>query len=308
MAITRRKILTGAAGLCATAAIDAMSGGLISQTHKATNSSQRIKVKAAPTPTPCPGATPFSIILHGLFLVELWDSNTPNEQRVRVISPKCPGMKIPHEHVAGSWKNQKFTGISGFSAPGWATEREEMPDITGLPTLAGWAGRVLNSRIHHSLYLPWPDLIIPLRNVDPTTVSHSGLGTPSHFPLTLALTYQCGAPKDIVPINQTDWSKDFNYHIFCEPKCGVGCDQLPSHADDTLRCISESFGPNGPQFTLKPKKWDCKPVPKDKPPSASHIISDEENALSEIECPPPAGQVGILSVHLPMCASLILTQ
>ena len=308
MEVTRRKMLMGAAGLCAASTMGGISIGCKELAHKAGSAPRKNQAQAAPAPTPCPpGANPFSIILHGLFLVELWDSKIPNEQRVRVISPKCAGMTIPHEHVAGSWKNLNFSSISQVSAPGWQTTRTTRPSIKGLPTLAGWAGKVLNSKSHHSLYLPWPDLITPLRNVNPATVNYSGLGSVSSFPLALALRYQC-APKDLAPIDGTDWSKDFNFHIFCEPKCAVPCEQLQAHAQDTLRCIAESFGSNPPAFTLMPKTWDCTPQPTDPPPTGSHIDQREEGSLSEIQlCRPASGIVQATSVHLPMCSSLILT-
>jgi hypothetical protein len=313
MNVTRRKMLLGAAGFCAASAISGISAGCKKPAPKTGSVSPQNRAQATVTPPPCPGAIPFSIILHGLFFVEVLDANAPNEQRIRVISPKCAGMTFAHEHQAGSWKNKNFSNIvPGSSAPGWQTPRTTRPDITGLPTFAGWAGRVSEDKIHHSLYLPWPDAIIALRKVDPLTVTHSGLGNPTKFPLTLALKYQCGAPKDLTPIDQTDWSKDNNFHIFCEPKCKIPCGNLSTHADEIIQCIARSFGSQPPNFQLKPKNWDCNPQAMDKPPAASHIDQIEESSLSEISpClfanPQLSPQEQIESVHLPMCASFILT-
>jgi hypothetical protein len=305
----------GAAGFCAASAISGISAGCKKSADKTGSIPTKNRAQAAAAATPCSGATPFSIILHGLHFVELWDGNTPSEQRVRVISPKCAGMTVPHVHRAGSWKTRNFTDISGSSSPGWPNGSATSPDISGLPTFKGMAGKVRHSKIHHSLDLPWPDRIIPLRKVSPNEVNTGGILTnASVFPLSLALTYQCGAPADLPPINGPDWSKDFNFHIFCEPeckvcnpRCGDPCESLKVHAREINSCINDCFD-NLPDFKLEPKTWACKEQLQDDPPANSHIDKEEEGSLSEIHpCPTAALNLQLFSVHLPLCASLILT-
>lgn len=205
MKITRRELLMGAAGLGASSVIGTIAAGCNGSATHVTNpntSSATPQKGAQRAAKICPvGATPFSIILHGLFFVEVWDASTPNEQRVRVISPKCPHLTtFPHIHRGGSWKTQNFTDIVGASSPGWQSGSTTTPDISGLPTFPGMAGKIRQSRIHHALDLPWPDVMTSLRKVDPSMVNIGGvLGSATLFPLTLALTYQCGAPQDLPP-------------------------------------------------------------------------------------------------------------
>jgi hypothetical protein len=314
MKITRRTMLTRAAGLCATSTISSIIGGCKSSAPNTSTPTPHKSAQSADKACPA-GATPFSIILHGLFFVEIWDGNTPEEQRVRVISPKCADMTKPHVHRAGSWKSQNFADITvPSSSPGWQGGSATSPDISGLSTFSGMAGKLRHSRIHHALDLPWPDVITSLRKVDPSMVNAGGvLANASLFPLCLGLTYLCGAPQDISPIDGTDWSKDFNYHMFCEPACricdpntcGDPCDALKTHAAEVVKCINDCFD-NPPNFTLEPKSWACKEQPLDPPPADRHIDQKEEQSLPEIHpCGPDFKRR--FSVNLPLCASLLLT-
>ena len=329
MKITRRSMLKSAGGFCVGSALGGFSTVCNNSGTAGTTSPPR-QAQGIATPTPCPpGTKPFSIILHGLFFVEVLDTKSPNEQRIRVISPKCDGMTPPHEHKAGSWKNKKFSDISGTSSPGWQTQRTIPPDFSGLPTMDGYAGKLRSSKTHHCLNLPWPDVLTPLRKVDPSIVDYSDLGNLASFPLVLALTYVCGVPQDMPPIDNTDWSKDDNFHIFCEPRCKIcdpatctddPCIPLKTHADQIIQCIKDCFD-DPPKFKLQPKSWKCKAQDPDDPPVGSKIDKKEESSLAEIfPCVTGAGHGrtafhphpqdfdwGLSSIHLPMCASFILT-
>jgi hypothetical protein len=322
-------MLKGTARLCAASALGGFSTGCKKPGTTGTTM-PRNQAQAVATPTPCPpGTQPFSIILHGLFFVEVLDIRAANEQRIRVISPKCNGVTPPHEHKAGSWKSKKFSDISGTSSPGWQTKRTIPPDFSGLPTMDGYAGRIRPSKIHHVLDLPWPDVITPLRQVNQSTVDYGDLGNLASFPLVLALTYACGVPQDMPPIDNTDWSKDDNFHIFCEPRCKIcdpatctddPCIPLKTHADQIIQCIKDCFDVP-PKFKLQPKDWKCKAQDLDDPPVSLKIDKKEEASLAEIfpcvagvgheiTAARPHAQVfdwGTSSIHLPMCASFILT-
>src|SRR5258708_38664175 len=198
---TRREILAGTMGLCAGATLGVAGVRVLTKTGPPSTGTQAMT-------GPCGNQSAFNVILHGLFLVEIWDASQPEDQRVRVISLDCGQMTHPHEHMAGPWKSMpKSFPSKPPSTPGWKSNVASQPSFAALPVLKGFAGKIDPGKIYHSLSLPWPDAITPLRNVPEANVTHLGVGSPSTFPLALALTYCGGAPTSPL-IAGCDWSKD----------------------------------------------------------------------------------------------------
>jgi hypothetical protein len=268
---------------------------------------------------PCDNVNSFNVILHGLFLIEVWGANRPNGERVpdgeriRIFSPKTDNMGIGHLYKAGSWKHQQFTDFSGDSHSNWPEITQQQPSTDGFPTIPHQAGKVDASKSQFSLFLPWPREFNPLRVVNESAVVHTGIEA-QWFPLALALRYDA-PPADASPIQGCDWSKDNNFHIFAEPPCKLSCPDALQHGPAMVARLLDMFNPPI-HFELRQQPGhECDEQPSDPCPQAAGVHPGEDRSYGELfSCTPgthalskKSGQLVPPSVHLPLCASIMLT-
>jgi len=320
--LTRRTILKNAMSMLACSALGATVSSLGCRDK---NIAPPNKVAPSKDAAPCPAATNFNVVLHGLFLIELWDDKDgaghpiPPDQRIRIVAPDCSVLNIPHAYHAGSWSTKKFRGFARakdyFSQ--WSLPQATKPSAS-LPTMAHFAGTLDYSKEYFSLYLPYPKAITPLRVIDKTKIRHSGSITDADFPLVVALTYDVGQtpPQPLMAVPNGSWDPNSNFHIFAEPECEVDCVDITTHGNDTLMQTKKLFRNPADYDVQMTDMIDCsQPLPGsalDQCPSALgalNVTTDEEQAYFEIfPCPPVRAKKRLIPpLHMATCASVVLT-
>jgi hypothetical protein len=217
-------------------------------------------------------------------------------------------MKIGHVYKAGTWKNRQFTDFSGDCGGNWPGVTKQQPAIAGFPTIPHQAGKVVPSKSQFSLFLPWPNEFKPLRIVNESAVIHTGIEA-QWFPLALALRYDT-PPALWSPIAGCDWSNDNNFHIFAEPACKLSCTDTLQHGPAMVSRLLNMFNPPL-RFELRQQpNHECDQQQPDSCPPAPGVHQQEDWSFGELfSCPPgaPFSSPAQFNVHLPLCASIMLT-
>jgi hypothetical protein len=157
-----------------------------------------------------------------------------------------------------------------------------------------------------SLFLPWPIEFNSLRKVDATMVIHPGIDA-QWFPLALALRYKV-PPLPKTPIPGCNWRGDQNFHIFAEPECKLTCPQAMQHGPEMVAQLLDMFVPPAAFSLSQPRGSECRETPPDTCSTAPGVKPGEDNCLGELfPCPRPTGPLELLNVHLPLCASILVT-
>src|SRR5579859_3065412 len=317
---TRRYLLKGATAMYAASTLGSLSfvgcnGGKEVQREKPKQSEmcESKLVATCPNSNPCKVGTDFTIILHGLFFIELWrpQDPVPADQKVRIIAPDCSKLKhIKHVYKAGSWGKPFSDFPEDYYAPKNFNPNNGMPADKNLPEQAQ-AGSANKSYMYFSLSLPYPKSIRALRVIPETQVSHPGT-TAADFPLVTALTYGPDRPPfKILPIPDTSWDPSKNFHIFAEPECIMNCDQMIMHGNETQKAAKDCLPAYGVGPKTQPK---CDPPPDpikfdSCPPclGAPGVSCEEEKSLWEMAGAKPGPNFTKFkpyAVHMPTCASL----
>ena len=310
---TRRAILRNAAKSLVFFGASSSFFSFISCRNKDKKKTDQAKVKTSA----CTTGTNFNVVLHGLFFIELWDATSPEDQRVRIVSPDCSALDIPHAYRAGSWSTGRFHGFSRQKTfySGWKLPTTAMPTIT-VAKMENYAGRLAYAQQYFSLYLPYPKQITALKALDNAIVSHSPKITDGDFPLVLALTYddQQRPSLPLMPVPSGSWDPNSNFHIFAEPECEMSCGDMIKHDNDTLAEAQKMF-PTSADYNVSLKtQVDCsnpnsQPTIKQYPcPTTLGVQPEEEQSLADISpCNNFGGGKMIPAVHMPTCASVVLT-
>jgi hypothetical protein len=306
MQVTRRKMLMGVAGLCATSALGGISIGCRKSAPKVSSASPKNRSQRAVAPAPCDNGTDFNVILHGLFLIELGGKENPSGRPIRILSPKTDGTGISHVYRAGSW-NSKLSDFSGNCDSQWPEKySENLPP--GIPTIHQKTDQIDYTQSQFSIFLPWPYEFNALRKIDANQAIHGGIDA-QWFPLALALRYK--VPFETAPIQGCPWMKNQNFHIFAEPECRLTCDQAILHGPDMVQKLISMFKQPTQLSLGQPQGSECKERDPDPCPPAPGVKTDEDKSYGELfPCKKelsPANIVTATSVHLPLCASILVT-
>jgi hypothetical protein len=320
--IDRRRFLRNASAMCAVSALGSVPFASVSGTTERDSNQQRrpspSRNQAGSCTTPCTISADFTIVLHGLFLIELWgpdDTHIPDDQKVRIFTPDCSHLIHSHVYSAGSW-GMPFVAIQGYKDyyPKWNIPGAKMTTDKNLPEMAQQAGNVLRSGRYCSLYLPYPKSIRGLRSIQASAVSSTGT-TSADFPLVTALTYGSDRPSG-PPIPGAPWDSSANFHIFAEPDCIMSCKQMIAHGNETLKAAKKMLAAYDVHLanTVDCDHHPLPPIPLDECPpdkGAPGVRCEEEKSLWELPgaqpCPGFDKDKKQFAVHMPTCASIILT-
>src|SRR6185437_7937271 len=263
----------------------------------------------------------FTIVLHGLFFIELRDpdSTDPADEKIRIFTPDCSNFAHgKHVYKAGSL-NKPLSTIKPHSDyhSGWKSIYSQLPTFN-LPPVRGYARKWDTNKRFFSLYLPYPKSIQALRAVAGQLTTSSGSSLVS-LPLVTALSYGKDRPAQ-APLSTSagSWDSSVNFHIYAEPECKLSCDQILNHSEQTLEAIQELL--KDPKYMVKPTKpYTCPSnppteIPRDDCPrdlGAAGVTSDEEKSLWELPGAQPCVRLTenehFFAVHMPTCASVVLT-
>jgi hypothetical protein len=245
-------------------------------------------------PPPC---RPFSIVLHGLFLLDVF---SVDENYIRISTPNVAG----HCYLAGPWSPHiaDYTNVCGYhDEPLWDSHIQTLPSTGGMPILLPKAGDPDHGKAYLSFAVPYPTTIRALRSFDASEVDYPGdYIKASKFPLVLALEYDY-LPTSFPPIKGTSLDRNRNYHVFAESPVDMECSDAIQHGMYAIRKLWEML-PNPPSSI---------PLPKDKNKRKKEIDASgwpcnnraEEGGLSEL---PYLKDNPFKSVHLPLCANFIV--
>ena len=237
---------------------------------------------------------PFSIVLHGLFVLDIFSL----DNHVRISTPYCNG----HKYLAGPWSKcpEDYATVNGMHEQMWDSHIQTMPPPGGMPVLASHVGDPDHNKAYLSFAVPYPTTIRALRCFDESEVNYPKCCIQaSKFPLVLSLEYDYF--PNFPPIAGTSLDPNNNYHVFAEPPDDMKCDQAIQHGKDAIGKLWAMF-PNPPSSVPLPKDPDkCS-----KPPDNSGSPCDrkpEEYGLAELKeyC-----KGSSRSVHLPLCANFIV--
>ena len=317
--ITRRRLLRNLGKLCVCSGLGGINVGMIAFGSKAQphNTPPKAATAAKPQSSSCSGSG-FNVVLHGLFILEVWtDDATPKEKKVRLMTPDCSDLHVPHKYRAGSWGQGQFRDFhKGPYTPGWDAKNKLCPDLANLPRTEHLAGQLNYGNCYFSLYLPYPKSILPRRVIDQKLITSSGL-IKNDFPLVTVLTYDVPPSSPIMDLGDNSWNPQANFHIFAEPECEITDEtEIRQHGKDTLDKIN-SVLPAGYSINLGTINGNSIMVNRDSCDRSKPIVPDEEQSLFELQpCSTPKNNAGHkLSaptrenalVHLATCASLTIT-
>jgi len=326
--INRRELLKSASTICAASALGSLpfAGCKHSEKIESKTESQNAKPAATcqstvgaacPSSNSCQVSSDFTIVLHGLFFIELWrpfDSQYAVDEKVRIIAPDCSKLKhVQHVYKAGSW-GKRFADIKQRNyEPHW-TEPSNNPMTTdrNLPEVPG-ASTIQDAYGYFSLALPYPKSIRALRVIDGTLIS-KGRRVSAGFPLVTALTYGADRPSNrLIDVPDGCWDAETNFHIFAEPDCLMNCDQMNTHGIETQAAAKDCF----PSYPVPATIINCDqppdPVGFDSCPpclGAPGVHCEEEISLWEMKGAPHCPnfeKIKPFAVHMPTCASLIVS-
>jgi hypothetical protein len=233
---------------------------------------------------------PFSIVLHGLFLLDVFSGD---ENYIRISTPNVAG----HCYLAGPWsaKIGDYTPVKGFHDQRWDSHIQILPPTGGMPILATHVGDPNHDNAYLSFLVPYPTAIHPFRCFDESEVDYPRCCiAASKFPLVLALEYDY--LPNLPPIRGTTLDRKSNYHVFAESPKDMGCPEAIQHGIDAIGKVWAML-PNPPSSIPLPKdKNKCKKPINDSVWPCNNMM--EERGLSEL--------ISFESVHLPLCANFIV--
>jgi hypothetical protein len=256
---------------------------------------------ASAAPPPC---RPFSVVLHGLFLLDVFNDY------IQISTPQVNG----HSYLAGpfSTKTSDYTPVAGFHDQRWDSRVIDPPDPDKLemPVLKK-VGDPIHTKAFLSFLVPFPNNIHSFRTFTASEVNYpTDFITAKKFPLVVALEYTF--PPRLPPIENTSFDLSRNYHVFAESPSSMNCDDAIKHGKEAIGKLWEML-PHQPNDIPLPKdlKKCSKPVDADSAsPCGNH---DEEDGLSELLLFEVLELARLKkdderfdSIHLPLCANFIV--
>ena len=260
-------------------------------------------------PTPCTAISQFTIVLHGLFLIERWPEG--QQYQIRVVTPDCSNLPhISHRYMAGSW-GMPLDSINDKKdyESGWSLGNGMTTDFN-LPEMKHQVGKLDLTQRYLSLSLPYPKSIKALRVIPWNQVTANT--TVADFPLVTALIYGDPRPDHPpLPVHPSSWDRGANFHIFAEPNCTMDCRQMIQHSGETLVATKRLLA----AYDVKANSVDCPPqILPDTCPAGKGVPGvrcEEEKSLWELGVARPCADAvknGLkMAVNMPTCASVILT-
>ncbi|HEY7405716.1 MAG TPA: hypothetical protein VIB39_19480 [Candidatus Angelobacter sp.] len=240
-----------------------------------------------------PACHPFSIVLHGLFLLDVF------ADYIQISTPQVCG----HTYFAGpfSKKITDYTPVTGFHDQRWDSRIYDPPDPGDMPVLLPKVGDPIHKNAFLSFLVPFPDKIHSFRTFDESEVDYpKDYIRAKKFPLVLALEYTY--LPNLPPIENTSLDRNKNYHVFAESPSDMDCPTAIKHGTEAIKKLWQML-PHQPGSIPLPKNPNK--CAKDPDPDAGSpcLTKYEEYGLSELllEERTPG-----LSVHLPLCANFIV--
>lgn len=242
-----------------------------------------------------PPCRPFSIVLHGLFLLDVFNDY------IQISTPQVCG----HTYLAGPFspKVADYMPVAGFHDFRWDSRVFNPPDPGDMPVLLPKVGDPIHTKAFLSFLVPFPNKIHSFRTFDAKDVYYpQDYISAKTFPLVLALEYDY--LPNFPPIANTSLDRDKNYHVFAESPSYMDCPTAIRHGKEAIKKLWEML-PHQPNGIPLPKNEDkCQKDPD--PDQGSPCVNKyEEYGLSEllkIEMDNNPNE----NVHLPLCANFIV--
>ena len=250
-----------------------------------------------------PPCRPFSIVLHGLFLLDVFSDY------IQISTPQVNG----HTYVAGpfSRKLSDYTPVAGFHDQRWFSRVDypPNPDKIEMPVLQN-VGNPIHTKAFLSFIVPFPDNIHSFRSFAASEVNYpTNFITAKKFPLVVALEYIF--PPRLPPIENTSFDLSRNYHVFAESASPMNCPDAIKHGKEAI----------GKLWEMLPHQPDSIPLPKDETKCSKDADADnaspcgnhyEEGGLSDLLLSELLESARLKkdderfrSIHLPLCATFI---
>jgi hypothetical protein len=247
-----------------------------------------------------PPCRPFSIVLHGMFLLDVFNDN---EKYIRISTAYYAG----HKYLAGPWSPdiKEYATVSNYhEEPLWDSHIQVLTSTGGMPILKTTVGDPDHNKAYLSFRAPYPTTIRLMRSFDESEVNYPRCCIEaSQFPLVLALEYDY--LPNFPPINGTKLDRNRNYHVFAESLERMDCTKAIAHGKEAIGEFWKML-PNAP---IPPNSYV---LPKDEKKCFKGIDGSgwpcnnpkEEAGLSEL--PALANGAALDSLHLPLCANFIV--